>query len=59
MRSVPRNDKDSDMHTDVEATYENHFVTHDQDSDGNSLRFNMIEDESGVFWGYVSRVPEN
>ncbi|MFV8279779.1 hypothetical protein [Mycobacteroides abscessus] len=40
------------MQTDVEATYEHHFVTLDQDSDGNSLRFNIIEDESGVFWGY-------
>ena len=29
------------------------FVTFDRDKDGNDLRFEMIEDESGdVFWAY-------
>lgn len=40
------------MHDTAVATYEHHFVTLDQDADGNSLRFNLIEDENGVFWGY-------
>ncbi len=37
----------------MHATYEHHFVTCDQDAEGTTVRFSMIEDESGgVFWGY-------
>jgi alkyl hydroperoxide reductase subunit AhpC len=32
------------------------FITTEHDQDGNTLTFNMIEDESGdVFWGYGHR----